>query len=175
LNLLSNALKFTFKGFIKISTFYEATQNAIKIEIQDSGIGINESDIPNLFKCFGMLKASSRINTQGLFHILFDFNLGTGLGLYLCAKITKLLGGKILVTSQIEIGTTFTFWIKNQIPNCSVSSKKSEDFSQNHNINEFEKDCNCDFLGDQSPIKTDFLNMTTQNLLDEDQVKMRCN
>ena len=76
LNLLSNALKFTFKGFIKVSgALFERERNHfMEIKVEDTGIGIKEQDISQLFKAFGMLQSAASINHSGIIFSLFIFN-----------------------------------------------------------------------------------------------------
>ena len=76
LNLLSNALKFTFKGFIKISgaLFEREGNHFMEIKVEDPGIGIKEQDFSQLFKAFGMLQSSASINHSGSIFFLFISN-----------------------------------------------------------------------------------------------------
>jgi signal transduction histidine kinase len=67
LNLLSNALKFTFKGFIGIDISF--VENCIECEVKDTGIGIKEKDSDKLFKTFGMIEESSNMNKTGKYKI----------------------------------------------------------------------------------------------------------
>ena len=100
MNLVSNAVKFTDKGSVRVSARAIAEcgmRNAdskekekSEIAVADSGIGIREGDMDKLFKPF------SRIITEGA------LQEGTGLGLYLSQKIANLLGGKIEVESEQE-------------------------------------------------------------------------
>ncbi len=59
-NLISNAIKFTFEGGITVTM--EKVENHLKLTVKDSGIGINQEDLANLFKCFGQLESSRHIN-----------------------------------------------------------------------------------------------------------------
>ena len=77
MNLISNSLKFTRKGYICVSIGIERQQvqfeakRFLVVSVKDSGIGIAEEDIPNLFKVFGMVRKNKD-----------EFNMkGTGLGL----------------------------------------------------------------------------------------------
>ena len=67
LNLLSNALKFTFQGFIMVSTQIIQLNDApyLSFEVQDTGIGIHQEDISKLFQSFGLLESSASLNTTG--------------------------------------------------------------------------------------------------------------
>lgn len=72
----------------------------VTIEVVDYGIGINEADKANLFKPY--FKTTDDLSRQ--------MNPSThGLGLYVCEKISKALGGEISVTSQMDQGSTFKF------------------------------------------------------------------
>lgn len=94
-NLLSNALKFTDRGEIKIKI--ATNDQMVEIAVRDTGIGIRRrEDIDKLFKPF------SRINTPG------KTEEGTGLGLYLSKKNANLLGGDIMVESEFGKGSVFT-------------------------------------------------------------------
>ena len=94
-NLISNAIKFTdVNGLIEIKTFEDT--NDVIISISDSGVGIDNSTIENLFK---MDTKISTIGTQG--------EKGTGLGLLLCKELVEKNSGKIFVVSEISVGTTF--------------------------------------------------------------------
>lgn len=101
-NLLGNAFKFTSKGgiSIKVTSFENEDQKRFyKIEVQDTGIGIKKEALPNLFKSFSQLDASS---TK-----LFG---GTGLGLSICKSLVELLGGKIWAESEYGKGSRFIFY-----------------------------------------------------------------
>lgn len=55
LNLLSNSLKFTYNGFIKLSIDYLIKKKKVLFIVEDSGLGIKEEDFPKLFNLFGKL------------------------------------------------------------------------------------------------------------------------
>jgi len=114
INLIGNALKFTNHGQITISVCPLLTQDfTLQFTVNDTGIGISELDLPNLFTYYN--SASKRSPD------------GTGLGLYLSKKLIESLGGKIAVTSQLNLGTTFIFTIPVNIP---VSGFPSSTFSK---------------------------------------------
>lgn len=98
-NLLHNAIKFTPEyGNIKINikTIKPETAAFLEIIIKDTGQGIAAKELPHIFDRFYQADHSS---TQK--------NEGTGIGLALSKELTKLLGGDITVTSQLNKGTTF--------------------------------------------------------------------
>ncbi len=67
LNLLSNALKFTFNGFIrlKIKQKFETNNELLKVSVQDSGIGIKVKHLKGLFREFGIIEDSRSFNKSG--------------------------------------------------------------------------------------------------------------
>ncbi len=88
--LLSNALKYTHNGGIHISS------DAYTLVIEDTGIGISESDLPRVFER-GFTGYNGRIDKKS-----------TGIGLYLCRQILEKLGHTITITSKIGVGTKVT-------------------------------------------------------------------
>ena len=113
LNLVSNAVKFTDKGFINI-TFKEKNKHEkvkrtdnktdIEITIQDSGIGMQKSFLNKLFDPFTQQYGQDNKKYGG-----------TGLGLAISKKLVLMMGGEINVKSQVNLGTTFTILFKNLI------------------------------------------------------------
>ena len=95
LNLAGNAVKFTEKGHVTIAV--HEGHGGIEICVSDSGIGIRAEHLPNLFQAFRQVDGSARRVYEG-----------TGLGLYLCRKLTSLLGGDIRVESTFGVGSCFT-------------------------------------------------------------------
>lgn len=95
LNLLSNAFKFTHKGSITISTHLENEKAVLRV--QDTGIGIPEEALPQLFERFYRVG-----NVYGRSYE------GTGIGLSLVKELVKLQGGTIDVESKLGEGTSFT-------------------------------------------------------------------
>ena len=98
LNLLSNALKFTFKGAIEVSV--KSLDDGIVFAVRDTGSGIANDELPHLFDRFHRGNAS-RARTQE----------GSGIGLALVQELVRLNGGKLTVESALGEGTTFTIFI----------------------------------------------------------------
>jgi signal transduction histidine kinase/CheY-like chemotaxis protein len=118
-NLLSNALKFTESGFIRMVVSYKEEahwKGQLEVSIEDSGIGISDSQQVQLFKTF----------SQGDSSITRRFG-GSGLGLALSKQLAKALGGELVLTkSQIGKGSCFTLKLPVGISNQLKSdSKKS--------------------------------------------------
>ena len=99
INLLSNAAKFTEAGTITLSVQRRKRQAGdwIEIQVQDTGIGIAESDIGRLFQNFGQANRSTSSKYGG-----------TGLGLALSQKLCALMGGGISANSELGQGSCFT-------------------------------------------------------------------
>jgi len=105
INLVGNALKFTHKGeiFVGVSLISQPGDGQIELgfEVRDTGIGIPENKIANLFRAFSQADTSTTREYGG-----------TGLGLVISERLVALMGGNIAVTSQVGSGTTFKFNIK---------------------------------------------------------------
>jgi len=100
-NLLSNAIKFTESGeiFVKADIQKRTEETVeVRITVRDSGMGMREETVKNLFNSF----------TQADSSITRKFG-GTGLGLTICKSLATLMGGDISVTSNVGAGSTFTF------------------------------------------------------------------
>lgn len=95
-NLISNSLKFTSKGYVRVSLDF-ADNGWMRIRVSDTGIGIPASKVDELFSKFYQVDNS----------ITRRFG-GTGLGLSICRQICELLGGTISVDTQEGQGSTFT-------------------------------------------------------------------
>jgi signal transduction histidine kinase/CheY-like chemotaxis protein len=100
-NLLSNSVKFTHQGYVKITVrIEERFEDALKLRfaVSDTGIGMTEAQVGRLFQEFTQADGSTTRKYGG-----------TGLGLTISKKLVELMGGKIWVESQPGVGTTFFF------------------------------------------------------------------
>ncbi len=103
LNLISNALKFTNQGWVIVnlsSHALDSSRQLIRFEVKDSGMGIDPAGQAKLFQKFSQLDNSLTRGTGG-----------TGLGLFICRELVKLMNGEIAVTSTPSKGSTFWFSI----------------------------------------------------------------
>jgi signal transduction histidine kinase len=108
INIISNAVKFTGmngKVTIDVSCIDEEPRNpefVMQVSVQDTGIGMNEQQIEQLFKPFSQVHSSGLRRKFG----------GTGLGLCICKRLSNLMDGDVKVESEMGKGSTFTVAIK---------------------------------------------------------------
>jgi signal transduction histidine kinase len=121
MNLMSNAIKFTPEnGSITLSSDYDGKD--LRFSITDTGVGIDEIDIPKALSPFGQVD-----NT------LARSNVGTGLGLTLVDSLIRLHDGSLELISQKGFGTTITL----TIPEKRVAAKKGKSSDKDTNIKNF--------------------------------------
>lgn len=107
LNLINNALKFTKNGVVTVIANLDSIEDkkaTIYFEITDTGIGIPEDKLLSVFDSF----------SQGSIEVNRKYG-GTGLGLTIVKKLTKILGGQINLKSTVGKGSTFSFYLLFQI------------------------------------------------------------
>ena len=103
-NLLSNALKFTDKGFVKLDVTCKRKEDKfieIGFSIEDTGIGIAEKDQKKIFESFWQVYDE---DTKKF--------IGTGLGLTICVRLLKLMGSNLILASEKDKGSKFSFDLK---------------------------------------------------------------
>ena len=100
INLLSNSFKFTFKGGITIDVKICMLENqrSVQFSVTDTGVGIPKKDQSKLFKMFGMLDETKKLNPNGC-----------GIGLTVSKKYVELLEGQFSMNSEVNEGTTMRF------------------------------------------------------------------
>jgi signal transduction histidine kinase/ligand-binding sensor domain-containing protein/DNA-binding response OmpR family regulator len=114
INMVGNAVKFTHRGevFVKIAAGdVSGDKLYLRFEIRDTGIGIPKEQQNNLFKAFNQLD-STVTRKYG----------GSGLGLVICERLVKLMGGQIKVESEFGRGSIFNFEIRCQRDDSSGTS-----------------------------------------------------
>jgi len=120
MNLLSNAVKFTDTGTVtftvniihkgqKTNDQGRMTNDKIRFQVEDTGIGMSAEDLETIFLPFEQIKESSR------------YHEGTGLGLAITKKLIALMGSQILVESTPGVGSKF--WFEVDLPEVSSSAK----------------------------------------------------
>lgn len=123
MNLLTNAVKYTRKGWIELSIYmtevipYDTNNDKININIKvsDTGIGIKKEELPKLFAEFERLDRNKNRSIEG-----------TGLGLSITSRLIKLMGGTINVESEYEKGSVFIAVIPQKV----VSKEPIGDYKQ---------------------------------------------
>lgn len=132
LNLLTNAVKYTDKGFIKYRVEcindFKNNQTKLIITVTDTGRGIKKEDIDRLFKKFERLEEDRNTSIEG-----------TGLGLAITEGLAELMGGKITVISDYGKGSTFKFVVIQEIVNVEVKEESSNITSSDYNTFEGKK------------------------------------
>ncbi|MEZ4809433.1 MAG: response regulator [Allomuricauda sp.] len=123
-NILRNSLKFTENGGIQVFYNEKVKQEnlAIEIVVKDSGIGIPKNKLKTIFDRFTQIDAGKAKRHEG-----------SGLGLYITRRLVELLGGKITVESEVNVGTEFClsleFPISEMKQDCSFQSPDQLDLS----------------------------------------------
>ena len=110
-NLLSNAIKFTEHGGVTVTAALTADRVAM-ICVQDTGIGIEAQQLERIFTEFEQLHGSDN-----------EGNSGWGLGLAICRRLVKLIGGRITVESELNQGSVFKVRLP---PECVTDEPKGE-------------------------------------------------
>lgn len=127
MNLVSNALKFTSNGEVRIIADLikvEGSKHFIKFQVKDNGVGIAEEDQVKIFEKFVQIERK-----EG------DYQ-GTGLGLSIVQKLIELFGSKIELESKINVGTTFSFTIAfetDEVKRNDIINNIVVDLSNNYN------------------------------------------
>ena len=99
-NILSNAVKYTKRGYIRLNVSWEKLENGahVMVSIEDTGCGIRQESIPTLFESFQRADMIKNRTVEG-----------TGLGLAICKRLVESMGGEIGVRSTYGIGSVFSF------------------------------------------------------------------
>jgi PAS domain S-box-containing protein len=96
-NLIANAINYTPKGSVEVRTFYDRERRMACLSVQDTGMGIDEEDIPNVYNRFFRGQRASQAKIPG-----------TGLGLGIVKEIVEMHSGHIDLQSKVGEGTKFT-------------------------------------------------------------------
>jgi signal transduction histidine kinase/CheY-like chemotaxis protein len=111
-NLISNALKFTEKGHVRVAARQDARDSEIIFRVEDTGIGIEEKNLDVIFEEFSQV--AGRLQKGG-----------TGLGLPLSRRLAGLLGGRLSVRSRFGIGSTFELIVPIQFGDAAPPARPS--------------------------------------------------
>jgi signal transduction histidine kinase len=96
-NFISNALKFTERGEVRVSTCHDQESGTVTFSVRDTGVGIAYEDQERIFEEFTQLANPAQSQFKG-----------TGLGLPLCRKLAELLAGRIDLESELGVGSKFS-------------------------------------------------------------------
>lgn len=116
INLLTNAIKFTDSGCVKLQVkFAESKPNYVKLNfaVVDTGVGMNPNQVEAIFSPFEQIANNDKPSE------------GTGLGLTISQKIVEMMGGNIQVKSQVGVGSLFEF---------ELESRLAEDWTESSTI-----------------------------------------
>lgn len=120
-NLITNAIKFTDNGEVKLS-ISKLHKNRYRFEIKDTGIGLNKEQQNKLFKAFSQADASTTRKYGG-----------TGLGLTISKKFIEMMHGKIWIESEVGVGSSFIFEIElEEIIDTDINQEEQESTIQNN-------------------------------------------
>lgn len=120
-NIIGNAIKFTQKGEVRVCAKWEPDsqeRGSLIIEVEDTGVGISEKDLANLFSEFSQAGETAGKLVEG-----------TGLGLTISKKLSQLMGGDVLVRSTPGKGSVFTIIMRQFL----IVSEKSPSIPKDQN------------------------------------------
>ena len=110
-NLVGNAVKFTGKGSVTVSASYADT--TLEVSVSDTGCGIPPDMLTRILEPFVQVRDPSHAA---------DRAGGTGLGLSICRRLVEVMGGKLLVESELDKGSVFTV----RIPRITAATAKTD-------------------------------------------------
>lgn len=123
-NLLSNALKFTSSGYVKLSASGKVLEHGmfeLALKIEDTGIGISNKDRKKLFNAFTQVDDALNRSYQG-----------TGLGLVICQQLVKLMHGKITLDTTPGEGSCFAVTLNANLLNTKCSFENNPQWLDKH-------------------------------------------
>jgi signal transduction histidine kinase len=112
-NFVSNALKFTEDGSVRVSAAYDADTDTLTFAVTDTGIGIDPDHLHLIFEEFAQVENPLQSRSKG-----------TGLGLPLCRRLAELLGGRVDVHSRPGVGSTFMLTLPRHFPHPAPASTR---------------------------------------------------
>jgi CheY-like chemotaxis protein/two-component sensor histidine kinase len=122
-NLITNALKFTDRGFVAFGYSINKDKDVLEFKVEDSGMGISENYLKVIFERFRRIEGNGSVELSGL-----------GLGLSITKAYVEMLGGAIKVKSTIGLGSVFSFTIPLKLDQTvqAVKPKKAKSFYRNY-------------------------------------------
>lgn len=116
-NLIGNAIKFTEAGGVTIRLSRESAGEAIRLQVDDTGVGMDEAELARIFDAFQQAQAGKR-----------HYRGGTGLGLTISRELSRAMGGDLVCTSALGRGSSFvcTLALPVVVPEHLVHDKVAE-------------------------------------------------
>jgi len=154
-NFISNALKFTERGEVRVRAQYEERNDTVTFSVIDTGIGIAKEDQAKIFEEFVQVRGPHQRKVKG-----------TGLGLPLCRRLAFLLGGSVGVESEVGIGSTFfaTIPIRLRSPESDALTGRREPDDQRPRILVVEDDEHTQLVYDKTFRDSKYSVMQARNL-----------
>lgn len=115
-NLISNALKFTPQGEVRVNAQLSGGGSTVQFSVKDSGIGIAKEHQEQIFQEFAQIDSPLQRRVKG-----------TGLGLPLSRRLANLLGGSLTVSSEVGLGSTFTLTLPARVPGTERAASFNKD------------------------------------------------
>jgi len=112
-NLISNALKFTERGQVRVGVRHEPWHERIVFAVQDTGIGIDAAGLATIFQEFSQIDGALQHG-------------GTGLGLPLSRRLAQLMGGDVIARSEPGVGSTFELFLPVQFGSVSAAGRSGD-------------------------------------------------
>ncbi len=122
-NLLSNAIRYTDKGYIIVKIIGTVSEGfaSLDVSVLDSGIGIRKEELSKLFNSFQQINSRKAKKSEG-----------PGLGLVICKELLNMMGGSIRVESTYGVGSNFTFSILQKISDDDTYKAYNKDIELNN-------------------------------------------
>jgi signal transduction histidine kinase/CheY-like chemotaxis protein len=117
-NFISNALKFTEHGEVRVTATFDPTTDSVTFAVSDTGIGIAENDMETIWREFGQIANAMQAKVKG-----------TGLGLPLSKKLAELLGGSVSLNSAVGKGSRFAVTLPRVYPHSGDRAELDPDWS----------------------------------------------
>jgi signal transduction histidine kinase len=114
-NFISNAIKFTERGEVRVSSSYISYNDSISFTVSDTGIGIAPEDQDRLFQRYFQIDSPRQRKVKG-----------TGLGLALSKQLAELLGGSIQLKSEFGLGSQFSVLLPRRVPSRDEPEPETE-------------------------------------------------
>jgi signal transduction histidine kinase/CheY-like chemotaxis protein len=123
INLVSNAIKLTDKGYVHVRVSWEdhGDKSSIKFDVEDTGAGISSEEQHRIFEPFSAYPVETAAGTRQVVSSVMPELSSTGLGLSIARYLAELLGGNITVSSTIGKGSVFSLVVPTGVPQVGVA------------------------------------------------------